>query len=528
MAGVNRVDIRDPWAAIAAGTIPGAFTDGNTAFVFPPVRRHNQRGGTQTWTIRVSLFMGAAPVQFSAENIGPAPNPALPGVRAEIDVDYQTITRDADGAEVSGPPRNRPPKKVLAGKWIGSARATNAATQALLTAYSDYRKKVRAAKADVAPAAAPDAAANGPGARSHAPRPEMFYPMLLQVMGKGRASTIAPAEYTDGAIFVQTKLDGVRVIARDAESARAAGLEIPADTPVVFTSRTAKPYPGLVHIQAALAPMFAAWREHCDEPLYLDGEVFVPGLALNEISGRARGTGDDSELQYHVFDAYSPARPDAPYSVRREWVDGFFDDGEKAVDRPVQRVDPVRVASEAEVREQYARFLEAGFEGAVVRRGDRPYESGARNYHSANVLKLKPTCDAEFRVVGIGKGTGSHEGAVIWVCEVPAEKSPRHQNEKFRVGGMLGWTIPERRRVYALLSEKVRRAHDRGVERVSRFERDYPDLCLTVEFAGLSPKTGIPLQPRGIGFKRRCAIGDALPDDIPAGQDPIRLLLAEE
>ena len=591
MANTNsRVDIRDVWTAAQEGIIAGKFTPAggveDAVFVFDPVVRRGRRGNTQTWTQRVSLHAATgAPMAFTPALIGEPPHPALPeGAYAEIDVDYRTLGTDDAGAEVAGEARKRPPKRVEEGKRAGTVRATNAASQALLDAASEHRKKLRAARADTpsapdAEAPAADAAsATKKGAKRSpagkkapsapaAPMP-LFYPMLVQSLGKTKTASLADEEFASAAgVFVQPKLDGVRVVARDDAAAVAtSGLapEVVAEhtanyTLPLLTSRTAKPYPGLDHVRRALAPLFAAWRA-CETAagrpgvLFIDGEVFVPGQPLNYISGKARKANtDDSDLEYHVFDAYDPARPDAPYAERREWVDQFFAGADAlaagahaaegtdivlAADapnptnptNPIKRVETVRVVNAQELDELYQRYLAQDYEGAIARRGARAYELGARNYHSSALLKLKPRPDAEFRVVGFGKGTGSHAGAVIWVCEVPADqavpdaKTGERKARTFKVGSMRGWSLEDRRRVYSLLSEKVP-ARGKSGKMVTRFARDFANLSLTVEFAGLSAKTGVPLQPRGVGFKRTAG---PTPEDLPAGADPIRALLSAD
>jgi DNA ligase-1 len=71
------------------------------------------------------------------------------------------------------------------------------------------------------------------------------------------------------------------------------------------------------------------------------------------------------------------------------------------------------VQSEEEAREWYGRFMEAGYEGAMLRSVSGCYEIDVRSY---SLLKLKQMQDAEFKLKGIKEGKGNDKGTAILEC----------------------------------------------------------------------------------------------------------------
>ena len=75
------------------------------------------------------------------------------------------------------------------------------------------------------------------------------------------------------------------------------------------------------------------------------------------------------------------------------------------------------MSTESEIHAAQARFVEEGYEGAMVRNLTGAYAIGKR---SANLQKVKTFLDGEYLIVGFTQGTGNETGCVIWECHTPA------------------------------------------------------------------------------------------------------------
>lgn len=181
----------------------------------------------------------------------------------------------------------------------------------------------------------------------------------------------------------QPKLDGIRCIAT------AEGL---------FT-RQGKPIVSCPHIEEELAPYFVA-----DPDLVLDGELYNHNLKADfeqlvslirkqEPNPKTRGV-----VQYHIYDIPSF---EGNFFARAPVVNAMLVDCEHLV--PVE----TRLSfDEASLNKDYEEFLEAGYEGQMVR-FDAAYEKGKR---SAQLLKRKEFQDAEFTIVEVVEGQGNWSG----------------------------------------------------------------------------------------------------------------------
>ena len=516
MASVS-VTVGDMREAITSGVLPGSFTADHTRFEFTPLSYTNARGALRTWAIAVMLLRPAAglepvaaaglepvaglepmaaaaglePVPIADEMLAPAAV-LPPGLIAEIRVESR---------QAGGKLRDVIPTYVHEGKNAGKKNATNALTQALRDALGLYNKHLRAS----------GAAEPADAKMATAPRPP---PQLLKAAAE---APLTEADFRAG-VTGQPKLNGLRFVA----------YAVPGDGVLSAArySRTGLDYPGQETIAGELAAMFTAWSRAdpaLANALYLDGELYRHGEGLNQISGQGRraDAAGDPELSLYVFDTFLPAEiaagRDRPSRDRQAILDAFFAAATAAgVAHPhVVRVRNYPVADQAAVDTLAREFLAAGYEGAVARRDLAGYRYGTNGYHSANVVKIKPTHDAEFPVVGYGQGgRGKEVGAVLWVCEVPADRAPDPADRTFTVVPK-NMTYAERYAVYRCLGENIAPA---GAPPQTRFERDVRGLPLTVEYKELSPTTGKPLQAKALAFRTYESGPDA---------DPIARLLRE-
>jgi len=527
-SSINIADMRE---AIADGTLPGSFTPDRTVFEFPTLLYEGARGAQRTWTIKTTLLRRAAdgalePVPIIDSMLAPA---------GLLPPDHLAENRNESG-QVGGKIRDIIPTYVTEGKRLGQKNATNALTQALRDALGLYNKQLRkahssGAQGDRASAADEPPAADGlPAVGAYDPRPP---PQLIK---PAIDAPLTAADFESG-VTVQRKLNGVRFVA-----AAVPGAEAPT---IIRYSRSALDYPGQNGIAEELARMFVAWAarlasrapfanaaleaERASGALahvYLDGELYKHGEGLNQISGQARrpDAAGDPSLNYHVFDAFLPMAKAAGRDMlsrdRQTLVDEFFAASSAASSAAsthahIKRVANSPAADQATVDALAAAYLAEGYEGAIARRDAAGYRYSHNGYHSANALKIKPTHDAEFTVVGYAQGgRGKEVGAVIWVCEVPADRALDPADRTFTVTPK-NMTYAERYKIYGCLGVNVAAAHQPPV---TRFERDVLGKPLTVEYKELSPTTGKPLQAKALAFRTYESGPDA---------DPIARLMRE-
>ena len=492
--------------AIESGTVPGQFNADRTEFTFPTITYIGARGETRTWTIRVSLYHidGSGPAEITPEFLGRS-DVELTGLQAETVVDAQ---------QVGGKVRDTVSTFTSAGKNLGRANATNAITQAIRMALSKYNKKLKGTALVSAAASVGDFDAMPP-------------PMLVKKINESKAATLTGVDFENG-VTLQPKLNGVHLVVRGVAGTNP---DEP-DLKIMLYSRTSREYPGHEQIKSELLPLLAnpppivaghygvpgdanVVAAYADPRPYFAGELYRHGKSLEWISGQARKTDDDGDLKINIFDVFFPHAKAVGHDMeskhRQRYIDDFLAGGTTP---HVARV-PNTIADDIDHVHEFAKqCLKDGYEGAVARRDDGGYRYGYSNYHSANLVKIKPVFDSEFKIVGYTAGTkGKNLGSVIWECEVPNPIDP--SDARFTVVPK-GLTYPEMKKIYVNLSKIVK---DSNGDMVTRFERDIKGLPLTVEYRDVSSKTGKPQQAKALTV-RSYESGPHL--------DPMRALLLDD
>ena len=248
-----------------------------------------------------------------------------------------------------------------------------------------------------------------------------FLPMLAQ--------TFDPADAAAGTkkkkvitfpCFVQPKLDGLRCVSYATRTANDAA------TAVCLQSRTGAFFTGLPHIAAALRPYLS---QH--PSVVIDGELYTDQMPFEELAGlvkKKKITDSDvarlKKVKYHVYDIYDHARQDMPYSERMGLLasavrrcgcvaNDTFSAGVAAA-AEVVLVRTEKVAALSDFRRLFAEFVEAGYEGIMLRNAAGVYRA---NYRSNDLQKYKEFMEDEYRIIDFKDGEGRDAGAVIWVCE---------------------------------------------------------------------------------------------------------------
>jgi DNA ligase-1 len=96
-----------------------------------------------------------------------------------------------------------------------------------------------------------------------------------------------------------------------------------------------------------------------------------------------------------------------------------------------------KVFALADFRRLFSEFVEAGYEGIMLRNADGVYRA---NYRSNDLQKYKEFEEAEFVIVGFEEARGRDAGSVLWVCATSSGDkfdcrpigSLEHRSELFR------------------------------------------------------------------------------------------------
>jgi DNA ligase-1 len=187
-------------------------------------------------------------------------------------------------------------------------------------------------------------------------------------------------------IYSQPKLDGIRCIARKD------GL----------WSREGKVIVSCPHVEAELKPFFDKYPG-----AVIDGELYNHELKndFNKITSLVRKSKLKLEdyqesallVQYHVYDCYMDDTFDNRFSFL--WGCGL--------QTPVVYVKTTQVNSQKELDDLYDGYVEAGYEGQMVRL-NREYQSKRSKF----LLKRKEFVTEEFQVISTEEGQGNWSGHI--------------------------------------------------------------------------------------------------------------------
>jgi DNA ligase-1 len=206
-------------------------------------------------------------------------------------------------------------------------------------------------------------------------------------------------------IYSQPKLDGIRcIVTKDG-----------------MFSRNGKPILSAPHIFESLQSLFA---ENSD--LILDGELYADKFAndFNKIVSLVKKTKPtDADLKeskknidYHIYDLPSV---DDTFRVRYSTLCSLRFPKECIV------VKTHIVKSEDIVMERYGEYVEAGYEGQMLRL-DSKYE----NKRSKSLLKHKSFIDEEYTIKDICEGEGNRTGTAGYMVFETADGKPFKSNVK--------------------------------------------------------------------------------------------------
>jgi len=385
--------------------IPGHLDESRLTWYFPVINSINANNRKIFWQIKVRLF-AASPVTPTEKSDQFAP--ILDEYFDSKPIPFYGWCK-VDSGVVGGKTRDSSVTVVASGKNLGRKNATNAFTQALRDSYGKYLKQVNKASEPTVASV------------------QLYPPMLASLYSAPPQGSSPQGSSPQGSspqgssldfqkpVYVQRKYDGIRAVATYEIGSVRDDLGNPVPF-VIFYSRSKKIFQGFNYIREQLVTGLREMHQRGIQ-LYLDGEMYKYGMPLQDISGYARREDKpvDIRVDFMVYDVFIPDKPDMLYSERKAILEQFFQEF-----GPFESVKPVETFTaedEQTIKKLYARFLEEGYEGAIIR-PDTPYVYSKAGYRGKNLLKLKPTLDAEFKIVGYETGAkGKASEALMFVCE---------------------------------------------------------------------------------------------------------------
>lgn len=236
-----------------------------------------------------------------------------------------------------------------------------------------------------------------------------YFPMLAQSFAPD--SKTAKKNTIVFPCYVQPKLDGLRcVIYCD-----------PITGEIRRQSRTGTYFDTMTHIADSLAPLFAKYPT-----AVLDGELYTTEMPFEELAGCIkRKLLDDAdhqklrEIEYHIYDVIDET-PTATYEERYNSIKRMFTSlaassasSPHALPPYIRLVHTVEAKTPADFKSNFAKFIEEGYEGIMLRNKEGKYRC---NYRSHDLQKYKEFMEDEFKIVGFTQGDGRDKGTVIWIC----------------------------------------------------------------------------------------------------------------
>lgn len=155
----------------------------------------------------------------------------------------------------------------------------------------------------------------------------------------------------------------------------------------------------LPHIEGAALAFLKRVNEMCgNQCIALDGEAYLHGLPLQQITSRARKyrEGLTEELEYHLFDLVIPGMVfDERLAILEKC---FVDTTYEGKEGPLRKVTTYCLKDETEMTQFHGQFVEQGYEGLMIRHLNSQYAIGQR---SADLFKYKQFFDRECLITGV-------------------------------------------------------------------------------------------------------------------------------
>ena len=300
----------------------------------------------------------------------------------------------------------------------------------------------------------------------------MYFPMLAKPYKTGAKHLVYP-------LYVQPKLDGVRCITY---------LSKPSGDyhDVIMYSRTKKIFPTMDFYKKLLHPLLDdLYDREGKQSIYLDGELYLHGKTLQDISGESRGEAQKTRNinQYHIYDCFYPKELSTEFAERKEQLAEFFSGVTGKAKKFIIPVKTKLVKHYTEARKQFDYFVKHNYEGIILRnvsgvyKGD-PERTGAF-LRSNDLVKMKKEFTDEYEVVDYTEGTrGKDKGAIIWIV---------------RTKSGIRFNVTPKDTTYEIRYKLFKDAE-------KNFKKKYKNRMITVEYKSLS-KDKVPQHAKSLAFR---------------------------
>ena len=172
-------------------------------------------------------------------------------------------------------------------------------------------------------------------------------------------------------------------------------------------------------------PLVSFFKEN--PTVILDGELFVRGKSLQQISGAARmekNAYDCDWLQYWIYDCYDTSDPEKTAADRwsflveelhcKNGIFIYYDPENDEIKDPIRLLNHQIVDGWDNMKFLHNIWVSEGFEGAVITDPSKPYKPGAR---CNNLIKIKQYKSEDFKVIGYKLGLRGSED-MTFTCEL--------------------------------------------------------------------------------------------------------------
>ena len=164
-----------------------------------------------------------------------------------------------------------------------------------------------------------------------------------------------------------------------------------------------------------------------DNPnLILDGELYIHGYSLQQLSGLARlknDTDNCNKLQYFIYDIVDPnkifvERLEMIEEFQRALQLGFDPDKEFNGELQIQILPHVKVEGWLDIKKLHDQYVSEGYEGLVVRNPDKKY---GVNKRTNDMIKIKEYMEDEFEIIDYKDGLRPED--MVFVLEAANGKT---------------------------------------------------------------------------------------------------------
>ena len=172
-------------------------------------------------------------------------------------------------------------------------------------------------------------------------------------------------------------------------------------------------------------PLIEFFKEN--PTVILDGELFVRGKSLQQISGAARmekNAYDCDWLQYWIYDCYDTSDPEKTAADRwsflveelhcKNGIFIYYDPENDEIKDPIRLLNHQIVDGWDNMKFLHDIWVSEGFEGAVITDPSKPYKPGSR---CNNLIKIKEYKSEDFKVIGYKLGLRGSED-MTFTCEL--------------------------------------------------------------------------------------------------------------